>query len=173
MLCKSNKTFAPLKKGTNVLIQVPDADSGHLTPRNILAIVSGINDDGFYELSTENGPLDRLFSRNELLQTNSQFMPEADNIYDKKISLRTAANMSSKGSGQGFLRCNCKKFCGDNKSKNVDKSKKVNKQSLETHCFTFFYYKVTTSLCGYLYYPQCDYGRVLPTVFGVSHCGSL
>nr|CAI5860741.1 unnamed protein product [Callosobruchus analis] len=94
MLCKSNKTFAPLKKGTNVLIQVPDVDRGRLTPRNILETVSGNNDDGLYELSTENGPLDRLFSRNELLQTNSQFMPEADNIYDKKISLRTAANMS-------------------------------------------------------------------------------
>nr|CAI5868847.1 unnamed protein product [Callosobruchus analis] len=94
MLCKSNKTFAPLKKGTNVLIQVPDVDRGRLTLRNILAIVSGNNDDGLYELSTENGPLDRLFSRNELLQTNSQFMREADNIYDKKISLRTATNMS-------------------------------------------------------------------------------
>nr|CAI5826348.1 unnamed protein product [Callosobruchus analis] len=126
MLCKSNKIFAPLKKGTNVLIQAPDVDRGRLTPRNILAIVSGINDDGLYELSTENGPLDRLFSRNELLQTNSQFMPEADNIYDKKISLRTAANKSSKCFGQGFLRCNCKRFCGDNKCSCKQRSKKCN-----------------------------------------------
>nr|CAI5868886.1 unnamed protein product [Callosobruchus analis] len=102
MLCESNKIFAPLKKGTNVLIRVPDVDRGRLTPRNILAIVSEMIDDGLYELCTENGPLHRLFSRNELLQTDSQFMPEADNIYDKKTSLRTAANMSSKGSGQDF-----------------------------------------------------------------------
>nr|CAI5824615.1 unnamed protein product [Callosobruchus analis] len=93
MLCESNKISAPLKKGANVLTRVPDVDRGRLTPRNILAIVSGINDDGLYEISTENGPLGRLFSRNELLQTDSQFMPEADNIYDKKNSLRTAANM--------------------------------------------------------------------------------
>nr|CAI5829560.1 unnamed protein product [Callosobruchus analis] len=54
MLCESNKIFALLKKDTNVLIRVPDVDRGRLTPRNILAIVSGIIDDDLYELSTEN-----------------------------------------------------------------------------------------------------------------------
>ena len=115
MLCESNKRYAPLEVGTNVLIRVPDVDRGRLTPRNVLAIVSEINNDGLYKLSTENGPLDRLFSRNELLQADSQFMSQSNNNNIKKIPLRTAANMSSKGSGQGFLRCNCKRFCGDNK----------------------------------------------------------
>ena len=126
MLCESNKRYAPLEVGTNVLIRVPDVDRGRLTPRNVLAIVSEINNDGLYKLSTENGPLDRLFSRNELLQADSQFMSQSNNNNIKKIPLRTAANMSSKGSGQGFLRCNCKRFCGDNKCSCKQRNKKCN-----------------------------------------------
>lgn len=126
MLCESNKRYAPLEIGTNVLIRVPDVDRGRLTPRNVLAIVSEINNDGLYKLSTENGPLDRLFSRNELLQADSQFMSQSNDTNIKKIPLRTAANMSSKGSGQGFLRCNCKRFCGDNKCSCKQRNKKCN-----------------------------------------------
>ncbi|KAK9674972.1 hypothetical protein QE152_g40738 [Popillia japonica] len=76
MLCESNNRYAPLEIGTRLLIRVPDVDRGRLIPRNVLAIVSQINNDGLYKLSTDNGPLDRLFSRNELLQADLQFMSQ-------------------------------------------------------------------------------------------------
>ncbi|XP_072392078.1 uncharacterized protein [Diabrotica undecimpunctata] len=109
MICKSSKRFAPLKIGTNVFIRVPDVERGRLgriTTRN-------------------NGPLDRLFSRrNKLLHTDSQLMFESNDISSKKIPLQTAANMPSEGSGQGFLRCNCKRCCGDNKCSCKQRNKK-------------------------------------------------
>ncbi|KAK2580369.1 hypothetical protein KPH14_001001 [Odynerus spinipes] len=53
------------KKNINVerefVVRVPDVDRGRTAPRNILAVVAGINASGLYELGTKEGHLDRLY----------------------------------------------------------------------------------------------------------------
>lgn len=68
--CKSNKNvtnFLLLKLVIMYGIQVPDVDGGHIDSRNLLLVVDGTEDSDFYKLANNNGTLEQLNTRNQLV----------------------------------------------------------------------------------------------------------
>lgn len=135
MLQQSSSKFPKIETGQNVLVKIPDVDRGRLAPRNVLAVVLS-EKDGLYQLGTSTGVLEKLYARNEfqvdignivrfIIAFNILFQPSQMNALtssdipvNTKFSLRTIAAKES-NSSQGFVRCNCRKQCGDKKCKCV------------------------------------------------------
>ncbi|KAJ8961455.1 hypothetical protein NQ318_014703 [Aromia moschata] len=107
MIKTSKKKFPPAHIGDTVRIQVPDIDRGRTDPRNVLAVVVGIEDSDFYKLATKDGTLKQLFTRNQFVICKEKLL----DISTREISLREAAFANSRSGGQGYTRCNCKKKC--------------------------------------------------------------
>ncbi|CAH1382882.1 unnamed protein product [Tenebrio molitor] len=61
MLRTSKRKFPPAQIGDTVRIQVPDVDRGRTDPRNVLAVVAGIEDSDFYRLANKHGILEAAF----------------------------------------------------------------------------------------------------------------
>ncbi|XP_050303513.1 SCAN domain-containing protein 3-like [Anthonomus grandis grandis] len=113
MIALSNSKLPPIDVGKTVIIRVPDVDRGRLAPRNVLAVVLSINDSGLYQLGTKDGTLQSLYSRNEFTLADSDFI-DISTVPSTSVSLRTASGLAS-GSKQGFIQCNCKRYCIDRK----------------------------------------------------------
>lgn len=45
MMTISNKKFSPLEVGTTVKVSIPDVDRARGSPRNLLAVITQIEDD--------------------------------------------------------------------------------------------------------------------------------
>ena len=86
------------------------------SPRNVPAVVVGVNSSGLYLLGTKEGLLKRLYARNEFTAADNNFI-EAHDVPSSPLSLRSASMITS-GSKQGFVSCHCKRYCID-KSANV------------------------------------------------------
>ena len=111
MLVNSAKRFKPAEVGNTVMVPIPDVDRGRADFKNIKAIVLSVNGDGMYQLGTEFGTLDQMYSRNQFAPTIENFISIADVPENVIISLREAAQKNSIGLGQGFFKCNCKTGC--------------------------------------------------------------
>ncbi|XP_043476064.1 uncharacterized protein LOC122507427 [Leptopilina heterotoma] len=105
----SDKKFPPVEKGLTVLVPIPDVDKGRGDARNILALVMEVADDGFYRLGTRNGILKQLYSRSQFSPCRTKMLNIEDRQKEKEVSLRTVATKHSLGTGQGFVKCSCKK----------------------------------------------------------------
>lgn len=113
MLSYSAGHFPPVDVGTNVSLRIPEVDRGRGSARCMLAVVVGVK-DGLYELGTKNGLLDHLYSRNEFIVAENNFISLQDVDMLQKLSLRKMAMLAS-GSKQGFIHCSCKRYCIDKK----------------------------------------------------------
>lgn len=120
----SNSKFPKVATGTNVAVRVPDVDRGRAAPRNVLAVIAGINSSGLYQLGTKEGLLERFYARNEFIVAESNFI-ELQDISSTSLTLRSTSTLSS-GSKQGFISCHCKRYCIDNKCKCLSKNIKYN-----------------------------------------------
>ncbi|KAF2885251.1 hypothetical protein ILUMI_20917 [Ignelater luminosus] len=113
MLQHSCSKYSKVEIGQNVLVKIADVDRGCLAPGNVLAVVLFERED-LYQLATSTGVLKKLYVRNKFQPPQTTTLASSDIPIDKKFSLRTVAAKES-NSVQGFLRCNCRKQCGDKK----------------------------------------------------------
>ena len=110
MEMSSERQFPPVEPGTSVLIKIPDVDRNKGDANNLIAMVLEVSDDQMYKLGTKSGILFSLYSHNHL-------NPCKEDVPDVKITLRSSAIAQSRGSGQGFVRCNCTTKCANNRCK--------------------------------------------------------
>jgi len=61
----SSKKFQKPALGQNVGIKIPDIDRAKMDPRSIIAVITDIKDEEFYELATKLGKLKALYTRNQ------------------------------------------------------------------------------------------------------------
>ncbi|KAF2899491.1 hypothetical protein ILUMI_06684 [Ignelater luminosus] len=108
MLQQSCCKYSEVEIGQNVLIKIPDVDRGCLAPR----IAYYLKEKIYTNLARQ---LDIIVI---LQPSQTTTLASSDIPIDKKFSLRTVATKES-NSAQGFLRCNCRKQCGDKKCKGV------------------------------------------------------
>ena len=104
----SDKKFPPVPVGSTVRVPIPDVDKGRGDSRNILAIVMNVTEDGFYRIGTTQGILKQLYARSQFTVCRKNF------ISMKDVPNQSAAISQSNGSGQGFVRCHCKRKCKTN-----------------------------------------------------------
>ncbi|KAL4713280.1 hypothetical protein ACJJTC_018628 [Scirpophaga incertulas] len=85
-----------------VRIAVPEVDRGRGDARNIIGVVLTKTVDELYQIGTKNGILKQLYT---------SVLLDADDVLSTEIALRSATNLQSTGTGQGFTKCICKKNC--------------------------------------------------------------
>ncbi|KAK9680349.1 Reverse transcriptase (RNA-dependent DNA polymerase) [Popillia japonica] len=82
---------------TTVRVPIPDVDRARGSPRNVLAVVSDV-EDGLYKLCTTHGVLKHKFTRSEFNPCMEKFIlleNLSDSAKNKEISLREAAAENS------------------------------------------------------------------------------
>ncbi|KAK9730635.1 hypothetical protein QE152_g14382 [Popillia japonica] len=106
MLKLSNQKFSEVQVGTTVRVPIPDVDRARGSPRNVLAVVSDV-EDGLYKLCTTHGVLKHKFTRSEFNPCMEQFIlleNLSDSAKNKEISLREAAAENSILGSQGYRK---------------------------------------------------------------------
>nr|CAI5862448.1 unnamed protein product [Callosobruchus analis] len=101
MLALSRDKLSPAEICQNFVVQIPDADSGRLAPTSVVAVVLSVNDSSLYKLGIKEDVLERLYSRNEFIFADSNFINTLD-VPSCSLNLKKASALSS-GSKQGFL----------------------------------------------------------------------
>jgi len=96
MVSLSNSRLPAVDIGTNVVIRVPDLDQGHLAPRNVLAVVIGVNSSGLHLLDTKDGLLEWMHARDQF--TTADNFIEAHDVPSSSPSLRSASMITEVGS---------------------------------------------------------------------------
>lgn len=120
MLQASKKKIKLAEVGMTVTVPIPDVDRCRGDHRNILAVITAIEDDGFYRLGTMHGMLKQLFSRNQFEICKNNFLSINDVKIDSEITLRGAVGRYNVlGNTQGYVRCQCTKRCTNKKCKCV------------------------------------------------------
>ncbi|GFS63393.1 KRAB-A domain-containing protein 2 [Trichonephila clavipes] len=69
--------------------------------RNVLVVVVGIEDSGFYKLANENGTLKQFYTRNQFVICKEKLL-SIDKVYFPGMSLREAAASNSRSGRQGY-----------------------------------------------------------------------
>ena len=110
----SDSKFPPAERGATVRISIPDCDKGRGDARNILAVIIDVQDE-FYQVGTTQGVLKQLYVRSQFSVCKRPLLALEDIPLNKQISLRSAATQQSTGTGQGFVKCNCKTKCQSKK----------------------------------------------------------
>ncbi|XP_050505762.1 uncharacterized protein LOC126884022 [Diabrotica virgifera virgifera] len=119
MKLNSNKLLPAAKIGDTVRLPVPDVDRGRADARNILGVVTTVEDNMYYKIGTEKGTLPQLFTRNQFSVCPAPLIAtEKVSVVEK--SLREIAVTSSLYSsllcgGQGYKRCSFKTKCDSKK----------------------------------------------------------
>ncbi|KAI4473560.1 hypothetical protein M0804_015289 [Polistes exclamans] len=122
MKMNSDKKLPTVPFGTTVSVPISTVVKGRGDSRNILAVVISVTEDGFYRLGTSEGILKQLYARSQFTLCPIN-LHKIENIPDHEISLQSVAIAQSNGSGQGFIKCTCKRKCQTLKClsvKNVD-----------------------------------------------------
>jgi len=57
----------------NVRIKIPDIDRAKMDPRSIIAVITDIKDEEFYEVATKLGKLKALYTRNQFTLCKENF----------------------------------------------------------------------------------------------------
>jgi len=65
MKATSSKKFQKPTLGQNVRIKIPDIDRAKMDTNSIIAVITDIKDEEFYELATKLGKLKALYTRNQ------------------------------------------------------------------------------------------------------------
>ncbi|KAK9722934.1 hypothetical protein QE152_g19428 [Popillia japonica] len=73
MLKLSNQIFSKVQVGTTIRVPIPDVDRARASPRNVLAVVSDV-EDGLYKLCTTHGVLKHKFTRSEFNPCMEKFI---------------------------------------------------------------------------------------------------
>jgi len=110
MKATSSKKFQKPTLGQNVRIKIPDIDRAKMDPRSIIAVITDIKDEEFYELGTKLGKLKALYTRNQFTLCKENFL-SIEEVGTEEISVREVVNKLSLVGGQGFRKCNCSKKC--------------------------------------------------------------
>lgn len=110
MLKISNNKFPLVKVGDTVRVKVPDVDCGRTDPRNILAVITSIEDSDFFKLGNKNRTFQQQFTRNQFTICPEKLC-NIEEVCSKKITFRGATVANFRSGGQGYQRCNCTKKC--------------------------------------------------------------
>ena len=73
MKATSSKKFQKPTLGQNVRIKIPDIDRAKMDPKSIIAVITDIKDEEFYELGTKLGKLKALYTRNQFTLCKENF----------------------------------------------------------------------------------------------------
>lgn len=111
MLTRSRKLSSSVCVGDNVLLKKASVDKSNLDFHNIIGIIVRITAEFCYEIATEDGIIDTLYTRNQFTQCENNEFLLIENVPKVQISVRSAAMKSTLGNGQGFFACNCKTKC--------------------------------------------------------------
>ncbi|KAI1691670.1 putative KRAB-A domain-containing protein 2-like [Ditylenchus destructor] len=84
-----------------------------------------VTTEGMHKIGTEHGVLNNLFATNCVTPCREAFL-SLENVPDKTVSLRTAANSSAMGTGQGIFKCGCKQKCNSTRCKCFKSNVKCN-----------------------------------------------
>lgn len=114
MKAVSARKFEKPTLGQNVIIKIPDIDRAKMDPKSVIAVVTDIKDEEFYELGTEFGKLNALYTINQFTLCKDKFL-SVEKVPTKTIPLRAVAKKSSLVGGQGFKKCNCLQKCKTNR----------------------------------------------------------
>ena len=68
-----SKKFQKPTLGQNFRIKIPDIDRAKMDPRSIIAVITDIKDEEFYELATKLGKLKALYTRNQFTSCKENF----------------------------------------------------------------------------------------------------
>ncbi|KAF2894621.1 hypothetical protein ILUMI_11552 [Ignelater luminosus] len=133
MLQQSYSKYSKVEIGQNVLVKISDVDRGRLALRNIFAVVLPERED-LCQFGTLTREVERLYAKNEFQPSHTNTLAFSDVPIDKKFSLRIVAAKES-NSAQSFLRCNCRKQCGNKKHECV-----LNKIKSNSKCHSSNYF---------------------------------
>lgn len=109
MTQNSLKKNPPAQPGDNVTLNIPLVDRSKSQLRNAICIIVS-EDEGFYTLGTKQGILPKKYTRGEFDICKESFI-FPDEVPDHNIKMRTLAKNLDVGTGQGPVRCDCKKGC--------------------------------------------------------------
>ena len=125
MIDETVKKFKPAEVGDNVLVPIPDVDRGRGEIfRNIKGIITINQTIGCYTIGTKHGILKQPYCRNQFIPTNAPLLQLGD-VSTSEITLREVARKESIGTGQGYVRCNCKSGCRNDHSCKCTKDGKL------------------------------------------------
>jgi hypothetical protein len=111
MKVTSSKRAQKPTLGQNVRIKIPDIDRTKTDPRSIIAVITDIKDEEFYELGTKLGKLKALYTRNQFTLCKENFLSIEEVGPVEIVSVREVVKKLSLVGGQGFRKCNCSKKC--------------------------------------------------------------
>ena len=109
----SDKKYLSAEAGDSVKVCVPYVDHSWCDARNILGVITAIDENGSYKIGPKFGAIDTRYSRNQFSICNEPVISVED-VPDEEISLRGCARKSSLTRGQGYQRCGCKSGCARN-----------------------------------------------------------
>jgi len=110
MEATSSKKFQKPTLGQNVRIKIIDMDRMKMDPRSIIAVITDIKEEEFYELATNLGKLKALYTGNQWALCKENFL-SIEEVRTEEISVHEVVNKFSLVGGQGFRKCNCSKKC--------------------------------------------------------------
>ena len=73
MKATSSKKFQQPAVGQHVTIKIPDIDRAKMDPRSIIAVITDIKDEEFYELAAKLDKLKALYTRNRFTLCKENF----------------------------------------------------------------------------------------------------
>ena len=74
------------------------------------------NDQDLYKVGTKNAILKDLFASNQIQLCKTQFFT-LEVVKEDVIAVRAAKGVQSRFGGQGFVKCNCRENCLNNRCK--------------------------------------------------------
>lgn len=112
----SNLKFSSGNVVDTVKLRVSGVDRARKDPRNIIAVISEVQNEEIYLSGTKQGKFSNWYARNQFTICEEKFISLED-IPDLAISLRECVRKSSLSRGQGYQRCVCKGQCKFDKCK--------------------------------------------------------
>ena len=109
----SDKKYPSAEFGDFVKVRIPDVDRSRCDARNILGVITAIDENGSNKTGTKFGAIDTSYSGNQFSICNEPVISVED-VSDEEISLRGCAGKSSLSGGQGYQRRGCKSGCTRN-----------------------------------------------------------
>jgi hypothetical protein len=91
-------------------MKIPAIDRAKMDPKSIMAVITDIKDEEFYELGTKLGKLKALYTRNQFTLCKETFL-SIEEVGKEEISAREVVKKLSLVGGQGFKKCNCSNKC--------------------------------------------------------------
>ena len=120
MLESARKKLKIAAVGDNVRIPIPLYDRAKGDQRNLLGLITDVDENGLFTITTKHGLLSSKFSRNQFEINDRKVLTPSDipdENRDKQMSVRETAIASSLGHGQGYAKCNCNGPCTSNRCK--------------------------------------------------------